>query len=159
MTDLLKEKIDKKYAIYVSLLQAGFEIRDTIRDFRRCKSVIDNLIRLFKIIDKVTKPYRLPLLALDQAAARPGVSATRAFMKNIGIMQELGLPTGALPDGSPNLDLVSQFASIKAMYKEQDENGQVEISLNKLVLPVAVPGLAGPGTASGAGARLFGIPK
>ena len=159
VTDLLKEKIDKKYAIYVSLLQAGFEIRDTIRDFRRCKSVIDNLIRLFKIIDKVTKPYRLPLLALDQAAARPGVSATRAFMKNIGIMQELGLPTGALPDGSPNLDLVSQFASIKAMYKEQDENGQVEISLNKLVLPVAVPGLAGPGTASGAGARLFGIPK
>jgi hypothetical protein len=159
VTDLLKEKIDKRYAIYVSLLQAGFEIRDTIRDFRRCKSVIDNLIRLFKIIDKVTKPYRLPLLALDQAALRPGVSATRAFMKNIGIMQELGLPTGNLPDGSPNLDLVSQFANIKAMYKEQDENGQVEISLNKLVLPVAVPGLAGPGTASGAGARLFGIPK
>ena len=38
-------------------------------------------------------------------------------------MQEAGLPTGALPDGSPNLNLIFNLATHKGRSDEQAQNG------------------------------------
>jgi 3-methyl-2-oxobutanoate hydroxymethyltransferase len=43
------------------------------------------------------------------------------------ITQKLSIPTGTLPDGSPNLMLLYNLATNKANDKEQAENGKVEI--------------------------------
>jgi hypothetical protein len=43
------------------------------------------------------------------------------------LLQKLSIPTGTLPDGSPNLMLLYNLATNKANDKEQAENGKVEI--------------------------------
>jgi hypothetical protein len=44
-----------------------------------------------------------------------------------------------MPDGSPNLDLLSKFAQMKAMANEEAENGKVQIAVGPLtVLPAMV---------------------
>jgi hypothetical protein len=61
-------------------------------------------------------------------------------------MQKLGLPTGPLPDGSPNLGLIGEYASLKGQGKELWENAKTET----FVLPIPVVGVAtSPITISG----------
>ena len=57
----------------------------------------------------------------------PGYSPERASINAIELLQGLGVPTGTLPDGSPNLMLLYNLATNKANDKEQSENGKVEI--------------------------------
>jgi hypothetical protein len=64
-----------------------------------------------------------------------GYSETRAFIGMIDELQNLGIPTGPLPDGSPNLDLLSRFGQMKAMADEEAENGRVDIALDPLIIP------------------------
>jgi hypothetical protein len=44
-------------------------------------------------------------------------------------MQQLGLPTGPLPDGSPNLGLQAIYSQMKGADTEQKENGKLELSV------------------------------
>jgi hypothetical protein len=115
-------------------------VADFIRDWRKCKSVVDELLWLLKIATtgwgpnsllsgfKGTIPYPLLLAArfLD------GYSETRAFIGTIEELQKLGIPTGPMPDGSPNLGLLAMFGQMKAMAIEQAENGKVEIAVDPL---------------------------
>ena len=53
--------------------------------------------------------------------------------------EKLGLPTGPMPDGSPNLFLAAADAIIGAIDKEETTNGQVQIAVDPLsVLPIGV---------------------
>jgi hypothetical protein len=52
-------------------------------------------------------------------------------------MQKLGIPTGDLPDGTPNLELLSRFAQIKGMSFEETENGKVQVALGPLTITPA----------------------
>jgi hypothetical protein len=61
-----------------------------------------------------------------------GFSESRAFLGTIEEMQGMGVPTGALPDGSPNFDLLSKFSQMRAMANEDAENGKVEIAIGVL---------------------------
>jgi hypothetical protein len=66
-----------------------------------------------------------------------------AFANVIENLQKSGLPTGDLPDGSPN-QMNNAFKNIiSGMNKEQTENGKTEVYIPPL--KVVVPGLAGPG--------------
>ena len=67
----------------------------------------------------------LPLLALSSLL--PGYSPERATINAIELLQGLGVPTGTLPDGSPNLMLLYNLATNKANDAEQAENGKIEI--------------------------------
>jgi hypothetical protein len=67
--------------------------------------------------------------------ALPGYSANRAFINQIEQLQKLGLPTGPLPDGSPNLGLIAGFAALQGQSKELNENAKVEFAIPPL--PVA----------------------
>jgi hypothetical protein len=65
-----------------------------------------------------------PLLAL--APLLPGTSPERSTINTIQLLQGIGIPTGALPDGSPNLMLLNLFASHKGVDQENSENGKVD---------------------------------
>jgi hypothetical protein len=53
------------------------------------------------------------------------------LQKHPELLQGLGVPTGTLPDGSPNLMLLYNLVSNKGVDNENAENGKIEGVLNK----------------------------
>lgn len=135
VTDLAREKADKKLIIVLKLVQLLLVIVQFVNDWRRCKSVVDELLKLLTIATTgLGFEIPSPLLALSQFL--DGFSATRAFIGTIEEMQKLGVPTGDMPDGGPNLDLLSKFSQLKAQQNEMAENGKIEgYTFPQTVLP------------------------
>ena len=139
--DLAREKADKRIVMVLKLIQLLIVTASFIRDWRRCKSVIDEILQLLTI---ATTGWGagLPLPLLFASALNDGYSEARAFMGTIEEMQKIGIPTGAMPDGSPNLDMLSRFSQMKAMAKEDAENGKVQVAIPSLAVPpwgVSIP--------------------
>jgi hypothetical protein len=59
----------------------------------------------------------------------PGYSPERATINTIELLQGIGIPTGTLPDGSPNLMLLYNLMSNKGVDTERAENEKVQIVL------------------------------
>ena len=131
--DVAKEQGDKRIIMILKLIQFLLVIIQFINDFRKCKSVVDELLSLLKIATSGFgggQGIPLPLLFASQLMS--GYSESRAFLGAIEEMQKLGIPTGAMPDGSPNLEVLSKFAQMKAMANEEAENGKVQIAIGAL---------------------------
>jgi hypothetical protein len=117
----------------VKLIQLLIVIAQFISDFRKCKSVIDEILWLLKIaLSGWGGEIPLPLLAASQLL--DGYSETRAFIGAIEELQKLGIPTGDLPDGTPNLGIASILGQMKAMARENAENGKTQIFIPPLVV-------------------------
>ena len=43
-------------------------------------------------------------------------------------MQKIGIPTGPMPDGSPNLQVLSMFSQLKASAMEEASNGKTPVT-------------------------------
>jgi hypothetical protein len=125
ITDILKDDQAVIYLMIEKLVQIASIVVSIVNDYRQCKSVIDSILQLLSLVPKLSK-NTIPTPLLMFCPLLPGVSANRAFINNIENLQKLGLPTGTLPDGSPNLGLQSIFAQSKGMDKEVKENGKVE---------------------------------
>jgi hypothetical protein len=118
-------------------------IGQTFVDFRNCKSVIDEILKLLNLgLSKINTS--LPLFALASSSLLGGVSNTRAFANVVENIQGLGLPTGDAPDGGPNLMNLAMFAQIKGNNEEMFTNGKVETYIPPLTV-VVPPFGAGPG--------------
>jgi hypothetical protein len=133
--DIKKEKLAKKYAIILRLIQILLIVVKLVDDWRRCKSVIDELLSLLNVAIGGFGNIPLPLLAASQLLG--GYSASNAMINTVEEMQSIGLPTGAMPDGSPNLMLASMFSQMKGQDKEQAENGKVQIFAKPLAVSPA----------------------
>lgn len=141
--EIIKEAKTKQLSMYSAILYALLIVGQALVDFRNCKSVIDEILQLLNLaLSQVD--ISLPTFALASSRLLDGVSNTRAFTNVIENLQKAGLPTGDLPDGSPNQMNRSFKNIIDGMNKEQFENGKTEIYIPPL--KVIVPGLAGPGT-------------
>jgi hypothetical protein len=129
IADAARSKITKKYTIILRLVQLALIVSQLIGDYRRCKNLLDNILLLLSLVGQVVrKPGNeipLPLLALSSLL--PGTSPERATTNAIEGLQGLGIPTGTLPDGSPNLMLLYNLVTNKALDKEESENGKVEV--------------------------------
>jgi hypothetical protein len=123
--DLAKEKATKKYAMIAKLVQLLIIVANFIKDYRQCKSVIDELLNLFRVL---TSGWggEIPLPLLFASQALDGYSYTRAFLATVEEMQKLGIPTGNLPSGAPNKFVLGKLAQMKAMAKEESENGTID---------------------------------
>ena len=134
ITDIVKEKANKKLVMILKLIALLLLIAQIINDYRKCKSLIDEIFALLNLITTgVGLPgggIPLPLLFASQLC--DGFSESRAFLGTIEELQGMGVPTGALPDGSPNFDLLSKFSQMRAMANEEAENGKVEIAIGVL---------------------------
>ena len=144
--DLSKEKTDKRLIIILKLIQILILIAEFISDWRKCKSVVDELLWLLKI---ATTGFgnEIPLPLLFGSRLLDGFSETRAFIGTIEELQKLGIPTGALPDGTPNLGILSILGQLKATANEQAENGKVQIAIPPLTITPA--GISLPSNAFG----------
>jgi hypothetical protein len=136
--DVVKEKNDKRILMILKLVQIITVVAKLINDYRQCKTIIDEILQLLKI---ATTGWggEIPLPLLFGSQLLDGYSESRAFLGTIEELQKIGIPTGPMPDGSPNLDVLAKFAQMKGMANEQAENGKTQIALRPIaVLPIGV---------------------
>ena len=123
--DVTKETSQTRLRIILRLIEIILTVARLIKDWRECKGVVDEILQLLKIAisgfgDTIPKPLLVATKLLS------GYSASRAFVNSIEEYQKIGLPTGPMPDGTPNLGLAALFSQLKANKKEEDENSKVE---------------------------------
>jgi len=138
ISDIKSESIVKKSLLILSLVALIVKL---IRDFRECKSIIDELQAILSMVQKSLKDQKksLPYPLLVASRVLSGFSKTRAMIGVIEKFEALGLPTGPMPDGSPNLFLAAADAIIGAIDEEETKNGQVQIAVDPLsLLPIGV---------------------
>jgi hypothetical protein len=112
------------YIIVEQLVSLTLIVAALIKDYKRCKSIIDGILALLNLAKNAASNFiPTPLLLLTDLL--PGFSPTRAFVNHIENMEKLGLPTGPGPDGSPNLELMKDFSIISAFHKEMIQNGKM----------------------------------
>ena len=147
--EIATEAKDKRLKMIASITFVLYQLASIAIDFRRCKSVVDELLKLLSLALK-NSGLQIPNFVLFGAQFLNGVSDTRAFANVIENLQKSGLPTGDLPDGSPNQINRAFFNMIKGQNAEQAENGKSEIFIPPLtVITASGPGYTKPVKASG----------
>jgi len=97
------------------------------------------------LLGSLTSQIPLPLLFASTFLG--GYSESRAFIGTIEELQKLGIPTGALPDGTPNLTVLAMYGQLKASEREKTENSKVQVAIPTLAITPA--GVTIPSSASG----------
>lgn len=123
----VSERYKKKMAMILKLIQIAMIIAQLVQDYRKCKSLLDNILLLLNMINGLAKPQKeipLPLLALSSML--PGISPTNMTIGAIEGLQAIGAPTGPMPDGSPNLMMIYNLVSNTSIVSDITENGKVE---------------------------------
>lgn len=132
--DIEKSKTLKKYAIILRLVGLAIAVAQLIKDYRQCKPLLEDILAILLLIGTTGIGKKLglggkseiPIALLALTKLLPGFSPERAFINVIEELQSLGIPTGALPDGSPNLMLLYNLATHKGSDKEKSENGKLD---------------------------------
>jgi hypothetical protein len=139
LSEISKAKILKQYAMITSLLEVATAIAALVDDYRKCKSLIDNILNILSIIGRsfgIKLPYPLMLLS----SLLGGTSPQGTTINIIEQLQKLGIPTGPLPDGSPNLGLVSELARQTGQELAEASSGFVQVAIPPdLILPSGRP--------------------
>lgn len=144
--DLRRELNKKRLLQTKSLLALSILLTQIIPDIRKCKSVIDSIIAIVELALRGGK-YDTPEVALLFSDLRSGFSDTRAMLETIEQMQSYGIPTGPMPDGSPNLWLLSVKAQIEGTERERTKNSKTQQVIPPLTIsPI---GITFPRKASG----------
>lgn len=131
--DLSKEQATKKYAIIVRLVQLLLYVIKFVEDWRRCKSVVDEILGMFNVIRaQFNNQIPLPLLAANRLL--DGYSANRAMVNVIEEFQKLGIRTEPMSDGSPNNWLLQTQSILKGQAKEYYENGATQMLIEPLTV-------------------------
>lgn len=150
---IIKESKDARIKMISSIVFILIQLTQAVLDWRECKSVVDEILKLLNLAI-IAFPFSiptggggLPSFALASSGLLGGYSPTRAFANITENLQKMGLPTGPLPDGSPNIALPAIYQMTKAMHDEQLANGKVEI----FIPPLAVASLGGGTTLPGRG--------
>jgi HPt (histidine-containing phosphotransfer) domain-containing protein len=136
ISDVSKSQRLKKYTIILRLVNILLIVAQLIDDYRKCKSLITDILLLLKtIFGRPDGSIPMPLLLLTQFL--PGTSPERATINTVELLQSVGIPTGVLPDGSPNLMGIYNLMTHRGADKEESENGKVEAT----VIDPGVPGI------------------
>jgi hypothetical protein len=128
--DFKRSKKLSYYTIILQIIQITLVVAQLIDDYRKCKSLIDNILQLLNLINNLGKRQKIPLWAQKVASQfRPGTSAEGMQINTLQFLQELGVPTGTLPDGSPNFMNFLSKSIHKGNKKNHDEAGVSDASV------------------------------
>ena len=145
ISDIGSEALKAKLQMIERLITIALIINQIVigvKDYKKCKSLIDDILIILNLISSLAPPgSKIPKVLLLLANFLPGTSASRASINTIEELQKLGIPTGTLPDGSPNLMLLFNLASNKATKKESAQNGKIQaIGISADGKPVKISG-------------------
>lgn len=136
--DIQKSQIAKQYAIILRLVQLAYIIVKFVKDYRKCKSLLDEISMLLSLISNFKGPkFKIPAFLNIFASLLPGFSPERATLNLIEKLEKLGLPTGPMPDGSSNLMNLFSKSMISGIDQEEAENGAVSTSV-RLPYPIGL---------------------
>jgi hypothetical protein len=120
--DILGNKLQKVYRVIEQLISTASLVSQFVSDFRKCKNLIDSILNAIELALK-TSPINIPAPLLVLAEFRSGFDDVRAYISVLEEYQRIGIPTGPMPDGSPNIALLAKYAEIVGVEKERDANG------------------------------------
>jgi|694.fasta_scaffold69896_3 hypothetical protein len=136
--DLQKSAVTKKYAIIAQLIELTILITQFVDDYRKCKSVIADILNIIEFALRGTN-IQIPPFLLPLASLRSGFNSVRATLQVIQNFQALGIPTGPMPDGSPNLFMIAQQSAITGVESERDKNSKIAgLTPQQIVLPIGI---------------------
>jgi hypothetical protein len=136
LLDIIGEQGKKYYDMYANIVYALLQVSQAFVDFKNCKSVIDEILKLLNLGVKSLN-IGLPQFVLAGASQLGGISNTRAFAATIKNLQKAGLPTGDNADGSPNLMNIALKAMIEGTNSEMAKNGKTEVFIPPLTITPA----------------------
>jgi hypothetical protein len=145
LQDIIKEAKNKQLKMYSAIVFALIQVIQAFIDYRNCKSVIDEILKLLNLALSQLN-LGLPMFALAGSQLLSGVSSIRSFSNVVENLQKQGLPTGDLPDGSPNLMNVAIKGLIEGQNNEMAENGKVEVFIPPLTITPAFVTLPSKGS-------------
>ena len=121
----------KKYVRSITRLSQFLTILAQLRqNFRNCRSLIDDIQQILRLINGLPIiRQKIPFSLLLMSEFLPGYSADRATINAIKNLQFLGIPTGPLPDGSPNLMNQLIDAVLNGSDEEMSRNGVSDIEV------------------------------
>ena len=134
LKEIQLEVKDARVKMIIGLIRGAIILTEFIQDWRRCKGVLDELLDALKL---AAQSLGLPQVALALSGQLPGMTPSSMLANAIEGMEKAGLPTGDLPDGSPNRMVEAQKVSFTAMLQEMQENGKTEIFIPPLAMTPA----------------------
>jgi hypothetical protein len=148
--DLIKRKLSemnkKKIRMIKKLLDILLPLIIALQEAKTCKEIY-NILLAALAANMPDIPFGVPPFLVSAASLRPGTSALGTFEKLIGKLQDQGIPVGDMPDGSPNLFMLSQFSLIQAQDEEKTDNGSAQgVIMNGQVIHPLGPGIIKPFT-------------
>jgi len=129
--DIETNKAMRKYQKILALLAVAFGVTQLLKsDYRKCKPLLQDIQAILNIVESAGKTLGIlkkdiPLSLLAFSDFLPGYSPERAFINVIEGLQAIGVPTGVLPDGSPNLMLLYNKITQNGIAKEK-KNEKIE---------------------------------
>jgi len=150
LKELIKRKLDemnkKKIRMIKKLIDILFPLIIALQEATSCKEIY-NILLAALAANMPDIPFGVPPFLVSAARLRPGTSSLGAFEKLIDKLQSQGIPIGDMPDGSPNLFMLSQFALIQSMDEERTDNGAAQgVIMNGQVINAVGGGLIKPFT-------------
>jgi hypothetical protein len=131
----------KQYQIYVAALNTALTVAKGIRDYRKCKSILDEIKTIIQIA-KTLLPTYVPKSIRSLAALKSGYDCTRSVLNQIKELQLVGYPTGPTPSGKPNMKIQTMIAACKGSQKERIDNGKMV----GIIPPIDISQLLGAAT-------------
>lgn len=126
-------KRNKTISVILLSINAALTLAAGISDYRRCKSVLDELQGLLQIALRMRSLFTTtgvsPIINYF-AYLKPGMSPTSLLSRYIKEMEDLGVPTGDLPSGAPNIGLILSRGFNQSLMDEIAENGKTQVSIN-----------------------------
>ena len=92
------------------------------------KQICESITKLFT---NALPPFpQLPrILLVCSMIKRQGLSAIRSTSNIVKDLNKLGIPTGTMPDGSPNLTVAFAFASTKENFRALKKDASVQVGV------------------------------
>tara|TARA_R110000737_G_scaffold231527_1_gene245022 strand:+ start:4452 stop:6575 length:2124 start_codon:yes stop_codon:yes gene_type:complete len=122
---LLATQKGKRIKMILALIQALLPFIADLNNAKNCKEILMIILKMIEAVG-IDIPFAPPPKFLQFAAmTRSGTNSMRVFEKLTVKLENLGIPTGDMPDGTPNLFMLSQFALAESMDEEETINGVV----------------------------------
>jgi hypothetical protein len=148
MLEILRESKNTQIKIITTITYALLQLVNLTKDWRECKSIVDELLNLLNLGVALISP-KIPLFALAGTPLLPGFSPTRAMAGILEKFQKSGIPTGDTPSGEPNLFVESIFETVKGYHEEFITNSKTEIFIPPLAVAALGAGTTLPGRGYG----------
>lgn len=118
----------QKIILIIQLAAIAYQVVVTINNARKCKNLFDDIKKLISLILLQAGTVRVPQPLQFLSDLLPGYSPDRAEINCIEFMQAYGLPTGPLPDGTPNQVLLMMSSMLQGNAQEM-QNMRVDATV------------------------------